>query len=257
MNIQDSSTVSMQVQTLSGDVVKIERDSNVTSTNNLSVSFDKAVTTEQDYIVENENLQVTITLSNQSNIDVTNLKLKGVLSSDLKFVVGSVEVDDVSDLSANVVTGVSLADLKVNNSHVVKFFVTTSSQLTGNLAKVFGVVGYAVDDPIEGIKQVEEITEQVDIEVVIADVSVVNSVNKAYTVKGDRLHYVTHITNGTTSEKTKLFFTNPIPIGTSFVEGSVKIDDVDQPSFNPQIGFELNDLATSETVKVEFDVSVN
>ena len=45
--------------------------------------------------------------------------------------------------------------------------------------------------------------------------------------------------------------------GASHEPGSVKIDGVAYPAYNPQTGFSLPDLAEGEEVKVEFDVSVN
>lgn len=51
-------------------------------------------------------------------------------------------------------------------------------------------------------------------------------------------------------------FQDDIPEGTSFVSGSVFIDSINYPSYNPQTGFSLPDLAVGESVTVEFDVVV-
>ncbi|MDE6372424.1 MAG: DUF11 domain-containing protein, partial [Clostridia bacterium] len=85
----------------------------------------------------------------------------------------------------------------------------------------------------------------------------VKSVDKAYAVKGDNLHYTSVITNTGTLEKTDLVFSDPIPAGTTFVPGSVKINNVAYPTYNPQTGFDLPDLAVGNAVTVEFDVTVN
>ncbi len=42
-----------------------------------------------------------------------------------------------------------------------------------------------------------------------------------------------------------------------FANGSVKIDGVRYPSYDPETGFDLPDLAAGESVTVEFDVKVN
>lgn len=47
------------------------------------------------------------------------------------------------------------------------------------------------------------------------------------------------------------------PAGTTFTAGSVKIDGVAQPAYNPQTGFDLLDLPVGDSVTVEFDVTVN
>ena len=57
--------------------------------------------------------------------------------------------------------------------------------------------------------------------------------------------------------KTNLLFSDVIPANTTFVENSVKIDNVQQLSYNPETGFSLPNLAVNASVVVEFDVTVN
>lgn len=87
--------------------------------------------------------------------------------------------------------------------------------------------------------------------------TVVKSVDKAYAVKGDNLHYTTVITNTGSLLKSDLVFTDPVPAGTTFVAGSVKIDGTTYAAYNPATGFNLPDLAIGQSVTVEFDVQVN
>ena len=57
--------------------------------------------------------------------------------------------------------------------------------------------------------------------------------------------------------KTNLLFSDVIPANTTFVENSVKIDNVQQLGYNPKTGFSLPNLAVNASVVVEFDVTVN
>ncbi len=83
------------------------------------------------------------------------------------------------------------------------------------------------------------------------------SVDKNYAVQGDKLHYTTTVTNPNDPTKTDLVFKDPIPAGTTFVAGSVKVNGVAQPTYDPQAGFDLPDLAAGASAVVEFDVEVN
>ena len=85
----------------------------------------------------------------------------------------------------------------------------------------------------------------------------VKSVDKAYAVQGDTLHYTSVITNTGALPNNTFVFTDPIPTGTTFTAGSVKVNGVSYPVYNPQIGFVLPDLAVGQSVTVEFDVTVN
>ena len=84
----------------------------------------------------------------------------------------------------------------------------------------------------------------------------VKSVDKAYAVQGDTLHYTSVITNSGSLAKSNLVFTDAIPAGTTFTAGSVKINGAAYPAYNPATGFALPDLAVGEAVTVEFDVTV-
>lgn len=116
---------------------------------------------------------------------------------------------------------------------------------------------YTVTDPHQGTVTYAEDTNDVSIDVVSVGVTNVKSVDKALAVSGDTLHYTSVITNSGTQEKINLFFTDDIPAGTSFVAGSVKIGGTSYPTYNPETGFALPNLATGASVTVEFDVKVN
>ena len=57
--------------------------------------------------------------------------------------------------------------------------------------------------------------------------------------------------------KSDILFTDPIPAGTTFVVGSVKINGTAYPAYNPQTGFPLPGLAVGQSATVEFDVTVD
>lgn len=86
---------------------------------------------------------------------------------------------------------------------------------------------------------------------------ITKSADKTFAVAGDTLHYTSVITNTGSLLKSDLVFTDPIPAGTTFTAGSVKINGAAFPAYDPQAGFALPDLAVGEAVTVEFDVTVN
>ena len=121
----------------------------------------------------------------------------------------------------------------------------------------FATLNYSVNDPARGTVSFSENTNTVSIDIISNRLSVVKSVDKEYAVVGDNLHYTTVITNTGTLLKSDLVFTDPIPAGTTFVAGSVKINGMTYATHNPAMGFGLPDLAVGESVTVEFDVKVD
>ena len=85
----------------------------------------------------------------------------------------------------------------------------------------------------------------------------VKSVDKAFAVKGDVLTYTSVITNTGSIPVTDVIFKDEIPAGTTFVNGSVTINGVSFPAYDPQTGFFAANLTPQASVTVTFKVQVN
>ena len=100
-------------------------------------------------------------------------------------------------------------------------------------------------------------SNEVSVYVIDPRIGVNKAVDKALAAAGEELTYTSVITNGGNLSAVDPVFTDPIPAGTSFVTGSVRIDGVSYPAYQPGSGFPLPDLAAGQAVTVEFDVEVN
>lgn len=116
---------------------------------------------------------------------------------------------------------------------------------------------YVVNDPGRGDVKYSENTDVLSFDVVSDKINVVKSVDKSFAVKGENLHYTVMIANIGNGEKSDLIFKDPVPDGTTFVRGSVKINGTNFSVYDPEIGFVLRNLAPRETLVVEFDVKVD
>ena len=89
------------------------------------------------------------------------------------------------------------------------------------------------------------------------DLEVVKSVDKEVAVVGDILTYTSVVTNTGSLTLNNVTFTDNIPVGTSIVDGSVFINGVNYPTYNPQTGFNLGTLALAQSTTITFQVQVN
>ncbi len=87
--------------------------------------------------------------------------------------------------------------------------------------------------------------------------SITKSVDKTYAIAGDNLHYTSLIKNKGSQKIENMIFKDVLQSGITFVDGSVKIDGVSYPLYNPIAGFALDDIDAGGTRNVEFDVTVN
>lgn len=71
------------------------------------------------------------------------------------------------------------------------------------------------------------------------------------------MHYTSVVENKGSQKVENITFKDILQSGITFVEGSVKIDGVRYPTYNPIAGFPFDDLDASGTRTVEFDVTVN
>lgn len=88
------------------------------------------------------------------------------------------------------------------------------------------------------------------------DLTSVKSVDKAVAVQGDTLLYTTVLSNTGDLPLTDITFQDTIPIGTSFVNGSVIVDGVSFPAYNPSTGFPLNTLLQGQSSIITFQVTI-
>ena len=87
--------------------------------------------------------------------------------------------------------------------------------------------------------------------------TIVKSVDKAFAVKGDILTYTSVITNTGSVPVTDVIFKDEIPAGTTFIDGSVTVNGVSFPAYNPETGFFAANLTPQASATVIFQVQVN
>ena len=233
-----------------------EQNSNIVKTEILSYAIEKLKSSDKTFLNEGENAVQKVEVKNNSTATLFAMEFKDVMSEGAAYVPGSVMVNGVSQASYDPVAGFTLPDLASGESHKIEYTIQSNNPKTKNFVTNTGVINYSVEDPLRGPVAYSEPTNEVSLVMVSSRIMVEKSVDKSYAVTGENLHYVSDITNTGTMTKINLVFKDAIPAGTVFVPGSVTIDGVSYPAYNPADGFSLPDLNPGNSVKVEFDVTV-
>lgn len=257
MIIPNKSNVAFNYVLPDGETIAAELDSNIVNTEILTYSVPKVKSSDKTFLQEGETAQHTVVITNNSQTKLFNLLFRDSMSNGASYVAGSVTVNGAAQPTYDPVAGFSLPDLNAGEAVTVGYAVRANNPMTQTPVTNYATLGYTVDDPVRGNVNFSENTNTVSVDVLSNRMTVVKSVDKTYAVAGDTLHYTTVVTNTGTLLKSDLVFTDPIPAGTTFVAGSVKINGVSDPVFNPQTGFALPDLAAGQSATVEFDVTVN
>lgn len=241
-----------------GTVVPGNQPSNPVQTEVIDDLFTKVKTGDKTFLTAGETSVHTVTLTNNSSTTILNPAFRDVMTPGASYVPGSVRVGGVSYPAFDPAAGFSLpAGIPPGGSVAIEYTIKADAPVTQTEVTDYGVVNYQIDDPISGPRSLTSDTNTVTVELVSASVSVVKTADRAYAVRGDVIGYTSTITNTGNTTLSGLLFHDPIPAGTTFVPGSVRVNGVSYPAYNPAVGFALPDLAPGAQVVVDFDVQVN
>ncbi len=257
MIIPNQSNINFNYVLPDGQTIAAELNSNIVNTEILTYSVPKVKSADKTFMQEGETARHTVVITNNSETKLFDLLFKDAMSSGASYVAGSVIVNGVPKPTYDPVAGFPLPDLDVGEAVNVEYTIKADDPMTATPVTNSANLEYTVDDPIRGNVTFNENTNTVSIDIISNRINILKSVDKAYAVQGDNLHYTTVITNTGTLEKSDIVFKDPIPAGTTFVSGSVKINNVAYPAYDPETGFDIPDIAAGESVTIEFDVKVN
>lgn len=245
----------------SSAVIRFTSDGDLYVPNALALQIDSkganvAVTKSADktFADVGEQITYTLVLENTGTVDALNVTLSDMLPPETTLVAGSVTVDGAPYAGA---LPVVIPTISAGQSVTVTFKVTANSipavNPVFNIARAdyefFPFAGY----PATGFSN----SNPVAVFIIVRALTNVKSVDKAFAVKGDELTYTSVIKNTGSIPVTDVIFKDEIPAGTTFVNGSVFIDGVNYPSYNPQTGFFAANLTPQASVTVTFQVQVN
>lgn len=221
-----------------------------------SKGADLAVTKSADktFAAVGEPIEYTLNVVNNGSISAETVVINDLLPNEATLVAGSVTIDGVPYQGALPVT---FGPLAAGAQAVIKFSVTVNSVPAQNPIANTARADYTFfpfpDNPVQS----ETFSNTVVCFIVEIDVSIVKSVDKAVAAAGEELLYTSIVANGSDLPLTNVIFTDAIPAGTTFVPGSVTIDGVSYPAYDPAAGFPLPDLPVGASANVRFIVKIN
>ncbi|SHJ40708.1 conserved repeat domain-containing protein [Clostridium cavendishii DSM 21758] len=235
----------------------------VTITTNITTTYiaygeltlTKAV--DKSYATIDDAITYTVYVKNTGSVNATGLSFKDIVPNATSFKEGTVIVNTVNQTSYNPNTGFSLPDLVPNQINVVSFVVNVDSVPVSGKAENTGDVTFSYKlTPTETIETTVT-SNKVTTYINLGHLNVNKAVDKDYATIGDNLSYTVTVKNTGNVECSSVLFQDMIQAEGSFVSGSVKVNNVSKPSFNPNTGFNLDNIAPNSIVTITFLVKVN
>ena len=254
MALLNTAQLSSKIQSDTGEQISVTNKSNIHRANKVENDLDILKTGSKTWALAKDKVTISTTFTNNTNLEVSDFTIKDTLSEGASFVAGSVKVDSVSHEEFNPIDGFSLSatvggfgsEMDISYEIEIDPFVQANS-ITNSSAFSFNIDN----------KQFSLNSNTITIKIMDNEVFLLKTASASAVKEGDVITYTIEITNEGEIENTDLFFTDPIPEGTTFVEGSVKIDDVEKEDYNPVQGFKLDNLPAKGKIVVEFKVQVN
>ncbi len=257
MNIENRSNVTYNAVEPNKPGVPGSLTSNTVSTEVLSDAITKVMTVDKTNAKAGETVRNTVTITNNSSAVLTPAFIINQAPDGASFVDGSVKINGAA-VPADPVSGITLPVLNPGESITVEYDMKINSSSAVTTVTNSAEFRYDVGDPVSGIiTTYTEPTNAVSINVITAKLSVVKSVDKAFAVKGEVLTYTVTFTNDGNIPIQDIYFTDEIPQGTTFVEGSVLINGRSIPAYRPETGYNVANLPPRDSATTSFQVTVD
>ena len=234
------------------------------------IDANKEVATENglNYIVEGEKITYTIRVQNSGDL-AGDVVVKDSIPEGTTFVEGSIKIDGVTDdtktdedLANGITVNVPARENEDTSGIVELSFEVTVDELEGEaLTETIRNVATINKDP-ENPESPDEPTNETETTVNKSNLQYNKTSNPASgnTVKeGDEITYTIHLDNTTGTAPISVVVKDEIPEGTTFVDGSIRVNSEAQEGLNAtNLANGINvDLEAGESKDIEFKVTVN
>lgn len=255
-NIENQSSIEYEYRIdPTADPLSGDAESNITSTELVLGQLSMVKQVDKQYATIGDILTYTTTITNTGTLLASSIVFTDIIPTGATFVSGSVIVDGTPQPTYNPNTGFSLGSLLVLGSRTVTFQVEVTSLPSPNILNNQSSVtfNYVVIVVVPGSSSSNVVTTTVN----VTDIEMEKTASVDIVESGDTLTYTTVITNNGNVDATDIIFIDIVSSELTFVTGSVVVGGVSQPTYDPNVGFNIGTLEPGEDITVVFDTTVN
>lgn len=253
MAILNKASLSSTIPNGVGGTVEVSTESNTHRANNVNTDISVVKSAERTWAIPENIIQVQTTITNNTDLDIENIAIQDSLGEGATFVTGSVKVGETKYESANIIEGFTIPVTLGGSggSMEVTYQIQLDKYIDVETIANSSSITFEMDS-----KQFSLTSNEVSIDVLHNDISILKTADSNMVKTGDVLTYTIRITNNGKLLNTNVAFIDQLPSGVQFVENSVKVDGTTYGSYNPNSGFGLGDLNENDEVVIEFKAKV-
>ncbi|WP_238653269.1 DUF7507 domain-containing protein [Paenibacillus piscarius] len=196
----------------------------------------------------------TLQISNTGNIGALTT-LTDNIPAGSTYVAGSFTVNG-TPVAGNPAAGIAIGNIAAGASSTVQFRVLVNSLPSPPQLVDQATAAYTFTVPDGRTVSGSAASNTLTIPVRLPNVTITKNASFPDVTVGDTLQYTSVIANNGIAAITNVVLSDPIPAGSTLVQGSVTVAGVTRPSADPAAGISIGTLAAGTSVTVTFQVNV-
>lgn len=220
--------------------------------NEETINFMKVRTGSMDIVMPGSEVNQTLTLTNRSEYEISDIYIKDAFSDGITFKDNSLQVNGVSAAGISPTSGFKMTGtIPAGNSATVTYRIIIDDDATQARFSVVSEITYTAN----GVERVENSTTY-NMDLATGTISVQTDPSVDAVLEGENFSYVSIVKNTGNLKQMQVTFKNPIPSGVEYVDGSLSLDGEIVQGADPEAGVSLGMINPSESKIVMFDVKV-
>ncbi len=251
--IRNQAIVQTTFPTPSGETEILKIFSNENAVENISNSFHKVRTSSSPTATKNQEITFTITLDNQSEFSIFDIRIHDILPTEMVFVSGSVNIDGKSYHQLHPEKSFILpAPLPPFSKVVITYLAKLATMPQSGETESQSMITFSVDK----MRGVTEFSNKICVKAIENTLEIIKTASKTVVNHNDIIKFTNKITNYGTDIQHNAIFSDPIPPNTEIVRNSLTINQQKYDNLDLTKGFEIPQLNSGETMIIEYEVKI-
>ncbi|MDT3495899.1 cell surface protein, partial [Bacillus toyonensis] len=236
--------------------------SETTSSNTTNIQFIDAIliaTKSANTVLANidETIAYTVLIQNNGSTTTNSIFFTDTIEDGTVFIPGSVIVNNTVLPAADPNIGFSIPNIASGQMATITFQVSVTNLPAVNpTPNTANIVYDFIFNPDFAPIQKSTISNTTFVQINDADIVSLKTVDLTSVTISGILTYTTTLTNSGNTDATAVVFTDNIPDGTTFIDGSVLVNNIPQLNANPSTGILVGTIAPNISIPVTFSVTV-
>lgn len=204
-----------------------------------------------------ETIEYTVLIQNNGSTTTNSIFFTDTIEDGTVFIPGSVTVNNTVLPAADPNIGFSIPNITSGQVTTITFQVSvTNLPVVNPTPNTANIVYDFIFNPDFAPIQKSTTSNTTFVQINDADIVSLKTVDLTSVAIGDILTYTTTLTNTGNTDATSVVFTDNIPNGTTFIDGSVLVNNIPQLNANPSTGILVGTIAPNASIPVTFSVTV-